>query len=310
MATMCLLTKKTDDLMCAEKENVVYTWDELFQGKWTSRGQGAHGSVFRVFRKTDVQRQHPWILKLAHENSEDELFGECVNYAQLRGRVPYMCVPHVEFMRQHPMNQPYLVLDECNQGHVMSVVQSMHPSMLPPYIMKWSFQLFQAVEALHGLGFMHRDIKPYNIMIHQGEIRLGDLGSMTRIAGPHTKQMTTLTHRAPEVCRGSSSYDEKIDIYAVGVVMAEMCIQDRLFSGCIEETDPMEHWETYRDLIHPRPDLHHDMSTLEYRLCVEHRIPRALYELIEACMREEPHERPSATECLRSAYFRTMRKRK
>ena len=60
-----------------------------------------------------------------------------------------------------------------------------------------------ALEALHAMGFVHRDIKPDNIMIAaSGHIKLGDFGSSARLdsAGKaYGRAVGTPHYLAPEI---------------------------------------------------------------------------------------------------------------
>lgn len=82
-------------------------------------------------------------------------------------------------------------------------------------------KLFHAIAHCHANGIVHRDIKPENIMIGKdGEVKLIDFG-ISAI------QKTTITHlstiagtpyyMSPEMLSGN--YNEKCDIWALGVVM-------------------------------------------------------------------------------------------
>jgi serine/threonine-protein kinase len=85
------------------------------------------------------------------------------------------------------------------------------------------------------LGIVHRDLSPQNVMIgYQGELKLIDFGT----ARGHNRRCHTVAgvvfakpgYVAPEVARQQVG-DGRIDIYAMGVMLWELCAGRRLLSG-------------------------------------------------------------------------------
>jgi translation initiation factor 2-alpha kinase 4 len=106
---------------------------------------------------------------------------------------------------------------------------------------KWSYfaQCVQGLAYLHSKGVIHRDVKPNNIFVHEGVVKIGDMGLATQ--SPRTaagemaimasfsnddsttsksSQVGTFLYTAPEVTTGQ--YNEKCDVYSLGVVLVEM----------------------------------------------------------------------------------------
>ena len=78
---------------------------------------------------------------------------------------------------------------------------------------------------------IHRDIKPENIFISEaGDFKLGDFG-VARIAeqsiGASTK-VGTPEYMAPEIIIRSSNYDNRVDIYSLGMVMYKLLNANRI----------------------------------------------------------------------------------
>ena len=84
-------------------------------------------------------------------------------------------------------------------------------------------QILIALEKMHSLHVIHTDLKPENILIKSYSnkiIKVIDVGSSIFF---HDKQFSsyiqTRSYRAPEVVLGVG-YDEKIDIWSVGCILA------------------------------------------------------------------------------------------
>lgn len=93
-------------------------------------------------------------------------------------------------------------------------------------------QLLSAAHHMHLNGFLHRDIKPENILLKSNStkrgvhIKLADLGLAKRCSAatsrPHTTYVATRWYRSPEILLRISNYSYPSDIWAIGVVMAEI----------------------------------------------------------------------------------------
>ena len=93
-------------------------------------------------------------------------------------------------------------------------------------------QLAQSLVAAHEQGVIHRDIKPQNLLLDAaGVLKVMDFG-VARLAGAHGglteagMLVGTPSYMAPEQMM-SDSFDHRIDLYAVGVVLFE-CLVGRL----------------------------------------------------------------------------------
>lgn len=95
--------------------------------------------------------------------------------------------------------------------------------------------LLETVALIHQSAVCHRDLKPDNVLydVETNRIKLIDFGiskSMYNRRTGENESMWTVTgtqfYKAPEMLNGSA-YDEKVDVWAVGVI-AYQILFDRL----------------------------------------------------------------------------------
>ena len=139
----------------------------------------------------------------------------------------------------------------------------------------------EALSALHGLGILHRDVKPENVFLEPGRgALLGDLGIAKDLggAGIQTSQgiiLGTPGYIAPELILGKSA-SAASDLYALGIVLFE-CLAGRL---PFDSQDPQELLRSH--LSEPPPPL----SGMRPEL------PAKLSALVAAALAKDPARRP------------------
>lgn len=90
--------------------------------------------------------------------------------------------------------------------------------------------ILTGLEFCHERNLVHRDIKPANIFVSEfGEYKIGDFGISREIERTSTtlSQKGTKTYMAPEIVR-MEKYDKRVDIYALGLTMYEICNKGRM----------------------------------------------------------------------------------
>jgi serine/threonine-protein kinase len=95
-----------------------------------------------------------------------------------------------------------------------------------------------ALSHAHGLGIVHRDIKPGNIMLEGGEAVVTDFGiarAITSAGGEHLTAtgvtLGTPAYMSPEQAGGAEVIDGRSDIYALACVLYEMLAGEPPFTG-------------------------------------------------------------------------------
>ncbi|KAK6590926.1 kinase domain-containing [Cryptosporidium xiaoi] len=137
--------------------------------------------------------------------------------------MPLMSKSLGSFLREQRM------LRKINHNHRISTKQ----------IKSISFQIVKGLSALHSLGYTHRDLKPDNILLNLTNnnedcvVNICDLGSSKKITNIRINMPYVVSryYRAPELLLGSCNYDQKIDIWALGCIFAELFTLDPVFVG-------------------------------------------------------------------------------
>lgn len=92
-------------------------------------------------------------------------------------------------------------------------------------------QILKSLVFLHSLGLIHADLKPENILMKsysRQEVKIIDLGSSCFVTDRASSYVQSRSYRAPEVILGLS-YGQKIDIWSVGCIVAELITGQVLF---------------------------------------------------------------------------------
>jgi len=99
------------------------------------------------------------------------------------------------------------------------------------------YQLLCGLKYIHSAEVLHRDLKPENILINGGDCRLKITdfglarGVMKESDTKLTEYVVTRWYRAPEVMCSSRRYDEGVDVWSVGCIMAELYLRKPFFPG-------------------------------------------------------------------------------
>jgi serine/threonine protein kinase/tetratricopeptide (TPR) repeat protein len=97
-------------------------------------------------------------------------------------------------------------------------------------------QVLRAVDYAWRRGFIHRDIKPQNILVNRsGEVRLTDLGLAKFLDDAALTQvgmtLGTPHYIAPERARGDADQDVRADIYSIGATLYHLLTGQTLYSA-------------------------------------------------------------------------------
>ena len=131
----------------------------------------------------------------------------------------------------------YLVFEFVDKD-LKKYLEHIEGNLSPHLIKSYSFQLLAAIDFCHSRGVVHRDIKPHNILISKdGCLKISDFGLARAFVPPirpWTHEVVTLWYRAPEILLGTKIYALPIDVWSIGVILAELVTKRPLLPGDCE----------------------------------------------------------------------------
>lgn len=255
-------------------------------------GEGSYGKVYKTRRLNDNQI---YAIKAIDLNKLDyKEIEDAVNEIRLMASVtsPFI-ISFYEAFAVEDQKRLYIVTEYAKIGDLRHLIERRKLRNLPlqeEQIWQFLLEILEGLRILHSCGVVHRDLKSANILISAPDlVKIGDLGIATVLHNHKTAfakemartQIGTPLYIAPEVWK-NRPYDQKCDIWSLGVLLYEMMTFSFPFMG-------------------------RNQDDLQRRVCagaytvpkyIEKLYSRDLLSILRQLLMVDPKDRPSVDEIL------------
>ncbi len=195
--------------------------------------RGGSGQVWRAFD----ERLNRWVAVKVPAGASEGTQAQTARFLEEARRVARLrhpgIVPVYDVGQQDGV---VFIVSELVEGETLAQRLKRHGPLPPRQAAQLVARVAESLHYAHTRGFVHRDVKPANILIDSdGRVFLTDFGIAVEWSEPESVESGlsgTLGYMAPEQARGRGEpVDPRTDIFALGVVLYELLTGRRPFQA-------------------------------------------------------------------------------
>jgi len=210
----------------------------------------------------------------------------------------------------------FQIMEPCRGGELQHTIDAVfrkkkQPMYSEAFMCDVTKQTLRALAFIHGERFLHKDLKPQNIMLadkaepgdNTATIKVIDFG-LAELFSKDQKVSNqfggTLLYMAPEVFRLELTM--KSDIWSLGVILYNLVTGDYPFMATwpLPPGKDMDWWQSEVSRVIQDPEI----SFKPNKKLTDGTITKECFDLLQLMMTKDPQKRPLAEECLEHAWFK------
>jgi beta-lactam-binding protein with PASTA domain/serine/threonine protein kinase len=207
---------------------------QVLDGRYRVDARIAVGGMATVYRAVDTRLDRVLALKVMHPGlaADASFVDRFIREAKSVARLAHPNVVQV-FDQGTDGSYVYLAM-EYVAGCTLRDVLRDRGALQPRAALDILEPVLAALGAAHRAGFVHRDMKPENVLIgDDGRVKVADFGlvrSVDTVTNTTGTVLGTVSYLAPEQIENGTT-DPRVDVYACGVVLYEMLTGEKPHDG-------------------------------------------------------------------------------
>ena len=199
-------------------------------------GSGNYGNVYKVLNKKDNKYYALKEISDFDENTKNEInILSHINHPNIIKYYESFIQNENSFSQKEKL---YIVMEYCEKGDLRQLIKDYkdkNKKISQKKIILIILDICEGLKEIHRNNIIHRDLKPENIFISKNfKIKIGDFGISKKFQNPNQYAKTqkgTINYMAPEMIKENPKYNNKVDIWALGCIIYELCTLNYCFDA-------------------------------------------------------------------------------